>query len=131
MLSRINETYETFKNAYLKLSEFAKNDDMSEQHMVAIIHAYEYTFELWWKFLQRYLETLITVEEYGPNATIKNAFNCKVLKEGQIWMDMLRDRNLTTHTYKNDVALEIKERVKNLYLKEFEKFIQQFDNINI
>lgn len=127
MPNNLIEAYNAFKKAYLKLTEFIEKDDKSEISKAAIIHAFEYTFELWWKAVQRYLEYVGSVQDYGPNATIKNAFQYKLIEDGQIWMDMLRDRNLTAHTYKEDIANDIYERIINVHIKILQKFVKNFD----
>lgn len=110
MPNNLIQSYEVFINAHKKLTEFIETDNNSEKDRAAIIHAYEYTFELWWKFLQRYLQDYETVTEYGPGATIRNAFQFGIIEEGQKYMDMLRDRNLISHTYKKTQRLKyIKE----------------------
>ena len=63
--------YNTLKKEYQKLQEFIEKDDKSEISQAGIIHGFEYTFELWWKALQRYIEYVGTVDQYGPSATIK------------------------------------------------------------
>lgn len=128
MPNNLVESYNEFRKAYLKLQEFIQNDDKTEISKAAIIHAFEYTFELWWKTVQRYLEYNFNMQDYGPNATIKNAFQYKLIQDGQVWMNMLRDRNLTTHTYKEDVANEIYERIINIHITVLKEFVEDFDN---
>ena len=100
MPNNLIQSYQTFKKAYEKLKEFIQTDNFSEKDQAAIIHAYEYTFELWWEFLQRYLENTETLTEHGPGSTIRNAFQYGILDDSQKYMDMLRDRNLIANTYK-------------------------------
>lgn len=128
MPNNLVESYNAFRKAYLKLQEFIKEDEKTEISQAGIIHAFEYTFELWWKALQRYVEYVGTVDQYGPSATIKNAFQYGLLEDGQIWMDMLRDRNLTAHTYKEDIARDIYKRIISTHIKAFEQFVEDFDN---
>lgn len=128
MPNNLQESYNTFRKAYLKLQEFIDKDDKSEISQAAIIHAYEYTFELWWKIMQKYLEYVGTVQDYGPSATIKNAFQYNLIEDGQMWMDMLRDRNLTAHTYKEDVANDIYGRIISVHIKALKEFVEDFDN---
>ena len=128
MPNNLVESYNEFRKAYLKLQEFIQNDDKTEISKAAIIHAFEYTFELWWKTVQRYFEYNFNMQDYGPNATIKNAFQYKLIQDGQVWMNMLRDRNLTTHTYKEDVANEIYERIINIHITVLKEFVEDFDN---
>lgn len=128
MPNNLIQSYEIFLKAYKKLSEFIETDDGTEKDTAAIIHAYEYTFELWWKFLQRYLEDYETVTEHGPGATIRNAFQFGILEEGQPYMDMLRDRNLIAHTYKEDVAKEIHQRIVERHYQTLKDFVEAFNN---
>ena len=127
MPNNLKLSYETFKNAYEKLKEFINTDNGSEKDRAAIIHAYEYTFELWWKTLQRYLQDYETITESGPGSTIRNAIQFGILHDGQEYMDMLRDRNLIAHTYKESVSIEIHERIVNNHIKYLEEFIEIFD----
>ena len=127
MPNNLIQSYEIFLKAYRKLSEFVETDNGTEKDRAAIIHAYEYTFELWWKFLQRYLEDCETVTEHGPGATIRNAFQFGILEEGQPYMDMLRDRNLIAHTYKEDVSKEIHQRIINGHLETLKDFVEIFN----
>ena len=125
MSNNLSESYLAFKKAYEKLKEFIETDNGSEKDRAAIIHAYEYTFELWWKALQRYLQDYETITEYGPGSTIRNAFEFGIISDGQKYMDMLRDRNLIAHTYKENTAKEIHQRITKEHIKTLEEFIME------
>lgn len=127
MPNNLIESYETFKKAFLKLKEFVDTDNGTEKDRAAIIHAYEYTFELWWKALQKYLQNCEAITEFGPGSTIRNAFQYGIIEEGQDYMDLLRDRNLIAHTYKESVSIEIYDRIVKNHIKILEKFIKEFD----
>ena len=43
-------------------------------------------------------------------------------------MDMLRDRNVTAHTYEENIANDIYERIISMYIKSLNKFVEYFDN---
>ena len=128
MPNNLIQSYITFKKAYEKLQEFLNTDNGSEKDQAAIIHAYEYTFELWWKFLQKYLEITETTTEHGPGSTIRNAFQYGILDDGQKYMDMLRDRNLIEHTYKESTAKDIYENIKKLHIVTLKEFVNKFDH---
>lgn len=121
-------SYETFKKAYLKLKEFVDTDNGTEKDRGAIINAYQYTFELFWKTLQKYLQQLEMLDELGPGNTIRTAFQYQIIDNGPTYMSMLKNRNLITHTYKEDVAEEIYTQIKEEYIEELENFIKKFDN---
>ena len=127
MPNNLIESYATFKKAFSKLKEFIETDNGSEKDKAAIIHAYEYTFELWWKSLQRYLQDFETITEFGPGSTIRNAFQYGLIEDGQDYMDLLKDRNLIAHTYKENIATEIYQRILEKHIYTLEKFIKNFD----
>lgn len=121
------ESYETFKKAYSKLKEFVETDNGSEKDRSAIINAFQYTFELWWKTLQKYMQEQQLLEELGPAATIRGAFHYQFIDDGEAFMTMLKDRNLIKHTYKEDVAIDIYTNIKEKYVELLEEFIQDYD----
>lgn len=127
MPSNIIESYNAFKKAFLKLKEFVETDNGSEKDRGAIINAYQYTFELFWKTLQRYMQQQEMLDEQGPGSVIRTAFQYNIIDNGPLYMSMLKDRNLVTHTYKEDVAEEIHCRIREEYIDELENFIKYFD----
>lgn len=127
MSNNLIQSYETFKNAYLKLEQFITQDNNSEIARAGILHAFEFTFELWWKYLQRYLESMYVLEEHGPSSVIRVAFQNGLIKDGQAYMDMLRDRNLIAHTYKENMAEEIYLRIKNEHINTLRNFVEKFN----
>ncbi len=75
----------------------------------ATIQRFEFTFEIAWKTLQLYLLHQ-GLETTGPRQTLKQAFVDGLIatpEEADVWLAMLEDRNLTTHTYREAVAESI------------------------
>ena len=42
-------------------------------------------------------------------------------------LNLLRDRNLIAHTYKEDIAIEIHDRIAKKHIKTLSSFIEKFD----
>lgn len=81
---------------------------------------FEMSFELAWKVLKDYLE----YQEYevkSPRETVKTAFQIGLIDNGHIWIDALSDRNLTTHTYDEELANKMTKEILDLYLPELKK----------
>jgi nucleotidyltransferase substrate binding protein (TIGR01987 family) len=79
----------------------------------ATIQRFEFTFEVVWKTLKLYLEHQ-GHECGGPRATLKKAFVERLIdtqEEADAWMQMLDDRNLTSHAYDEDLARLIHVRI--------------------
>lgn len=68
-----------------------------------------------------------TLSEYGPGSTIRNAFQFGIIEDGQKYMDMLRDRNLIAHTYKENIAIEIHKRIKENHIQTLNEFVDKFN----
>lgn len=70
------------------------------------IQRFEYTFELAWKTLKRILEYKGLVAN-NPRDTFRLAAREGYIADPTVWFDFLEKRNLTVHTYKEEVAQQI------------------------
>jgi nucleotidyltransferase substrate binding protein (TIGR01987 family) len=75
----------------------------------ASIQRFEYTFEAVWKAAQLYLRVRENLELASPTAVTRACFQAALLNEEQCRtaMNMVRDRNLTVHTYNEELADQI------------------------
>ena len=112
-LNKANELYLDYQNSLDRLAESLSEDlSVSSTILDGTIQRFEFTFELAWKLMREVLEDR-GVFVNSPKMAIKYAFKEQFFEDGQGWIDMLDDRNLTSHTYKQDLAKEIYERIKN------------------
>ncbi|RKY40458.1 MAG: nucleotidyltransferase [Candidatus Omnitrophota bacterium] len=126
---RIKEVYEDFKNALGRLKE-ALEEDLSKGSIVVdgTIKRFEFTFELAWKLAQLILE-YNSIQTRGPRFVIKEAFKLGLIKKGESWIDMLEDRNKTSHIYDEKQALKIYKKIKETHfdlLKTFSNEVVEF-----
>lgn len=70
----------------------------SEVIGMAVIKAYEFSFELSWKTLKDLL-SYEGLDVLLPREVLRQAFAAGLLRDGQVWIDMLEQRNLMAHTY--------------------------------
>ncbi|NFA43604.1 nucleotidyltransferase [Clostridium botulinum] len=92
----------------------------TELERAGIIQFFKMTFELAWKVLKDYLES----EGYmvkSPRETVKQAFQIGLIDNGHIWIDALSNRNLTTHTYDEELADKMTKEILISYLPELDK----------
>jgi nucleotidyltransferase substrate binding protein (TIGR01987 family) len=83
----------------------------------AVIQRFEFSFELVWKGLKLYLERQ-GHECGGPRPTLKKAFAEGLIatpEEADVWLQMLEDRNLTSHAYDEALATRIYQHVVRDY----------------
>ena len=80
----------------------------------ATIQRFEYTFEIFWKLLKEYLYAHEGIECNSPKACFRDAFRVGILNEERTitCLEMTDDRNLTSHTYVEEVAESIYEKIR-------------------
>ncbi len=83
----------------------------------ATIQRFEYTFKSFWKTLKEYLKEYEGVQCGSPKSCFREAMSIGLLSEEETVMclEMTDYRNLTSHTYLEEVAQRIYEKVKDYY----------------
>ena len=126
---RFLQRLENFKHAFTKIT-LARNAYLEktsdELYQMAVIQSFEFTFELSWKTMKDYLK-FQGIELQLPRQVIKESFAMQLIENGQLWIEMMEDRNQTSHVYEEKVAKKIVERIVNLYYSEIQKLIQKFE----
>ena len=69
----------------------------------AAIKRFEYNFELAWKNIRQFALTE-GADCNSPKGSLKEAFKLGWIKDSEVWLDMLDDRNQTAHTYREATA---------------------------
>lgn len=99
----------------------ANQRTLSSLEQFGVVHCFECSHELGWNVLRDYLKNQGTQQLYGSKDTVREAFAVGLLEDGETWMEMIRDRNLSSHTYNIAVANAIVGRVINTYIHAFKK----------
>src|SRR5205807_1302814 len=79
--------------------------------------------------LKDFLESRGAVNLYGSKDATREAFAKGLLEDGEAWMAMIQSRNRTTHTYNQETADEIANAILSSYVKEFERFLVKFTEL--
>jgi len=108
-----------------RLSE-ALGDDISKSSAIVdgTIQRFEFTFELAWKLAKALLE-YNGIDVATPRAAIKEAYKAQMIKDGQAWIDMLEDRNKTSHIYDETQARKIYDKIKTNHYAALKEFIDR------
>ncbi len=109
--------------------DLAKQRPLSTLEQQGIIHSFECTHELSWNVLRDYLKDQGTQQLYGSKDTVREAFSVGLITNGEAWMEMIRDRNQSSHTYNITVANAIVDRVINTYIHEFKELQNTFEGL--
>lgn len=111
---RWKQRFINFEKAFMLLERTLKIKTPSEAEKGGIIQFYEVSFELSWKLIKDYLESL-GFEVNSPRTAIKQAFQADIINNGESWIKAMEDRNLTSHTYNEETANLIVDNIKNNY----------------
>lgn len=119
---RIRELYGDFAKSLKRLRE-ALSENLSKGSIVVdgTIQRFEFTFELAWKLAKAILEYQ-GLRASSPRSVIKEAFREKFITDGDGWIDMLEDRNKTSHIYDEKQALKIYQKIKKTHFRLLENF---------
>lgn len=92
----------------------------------AAIQRFEFTFELAWKALKDfYYEKGIDLN--SPKDLFRHAFASGDIQDEKIWLAMLKDRNLTSHTYNEMLSCDVFSRLPS-YFKALQTLKKLLDN---
>ena len=99
--------------------ELARQRPLSKLEEQGLIQAFEYTYELAWNTMKDYFQAQGETNLYGSRDVLRLAFKRGLIEEGETWMDMLKSRTLTSHTYDQNLAEEIAAKITQAYFSEF------------
>lgn len=89
-----------------------------------VIQRFEFTFEQMWKCLKIFLQDN-GIECKSPKECLKSAFRIGLLVNEEGFLDMLEDRNLTTHLYNKEKSEKIFQKIKDSYLPHMEELLKK------
>ena len=83
----------------------------------ASIKRFEYSFDIFWKFIKDYLRVQEGIECASPKSCFREAFKVGILSEEETVkvLEMTDDRNLSTHTYDEEAIEEIYQQVRDYW----------------
>jgi len=125
-----NPTKFTYKLQNLSQALDRLQEAVNQQHDAyvqdSVIKRFEFTFGLAWKLLK-----LIIHDEYQPNtpgAIIKRAYNEGYIKDYNTWVNMLKNRNTTSHEYSSSKSEEIYIKIKQEFYDCLKSFHDEVKN---
>ena len=121
---RWRQRFSNYQKALAQLAnavELSQRRPLSELEQQGLVQAFEYTYEMAWNTIRDYLIHQGIADLVGSRDTIREAFSQGLIIDGEGWMDMLVDRNRSSHTYNLAVAETI---VANILTRYFPLFLE-------
>nr|QNO50419.1 hypothetical protein CKJHOKLD_00041 [Methanosarcinales archaeon ANME-2c ERB4] len=103
---------ENFENATKRLKAALEYDPLKlDIVMDAAIRRFEFTFETAWKSVKLAAKA-VGYDCKSPKGCLKLAYRMGWIKDEERWLELLEARNLTSHTYDQETAMDVYETVK-------------------
>lgn len=120
ILSPLRKAITSLKKALEQpLNEFTRD---------ATIQRFEYTYELSWKTLKRYLNEETGVKEHSVRNLYREAGRQNLIDNVDAWFEYHTTRNLTSHTYNEITALETYEVAKQ-FIEDAAKLLSNLEKV--
>lgn len=94
-----------------------------------LIQRFEYTHQLAWNVMKDYAEYQGNNEISGSRDATREAFKMGLISDAEGWMDMIKSRNETSHTYNEDTANSIIKKIISHYHSLFLNFSQHMEGL--
>lgn len=119
MMTKIQSQYEDLQKAIVRLKEAVALPSDITINQDATIQRFEFTFELSWKLMKSILETE-GLEAVSPKSVIREGATIGLIDDPKKWFEFLTNRNLSVHTYKEEIAQKVYQAAK-----EFISFVDK------
>ncbi len=94
-----------------------------------LIKVFEFTYELAWNLLRDYFKYQGNSDIIGSRDAIREAFQTGLIYDGENWMEMIKSRNKSSHTYNEEVANEIAHKIITVYHELFQELVAKFESL--
>lgn len=123
---RVQEKLANYNKALQRLDEALAVENPNSFIYDSVIKRFEFTYELAWRLMKSYIEYQGGADVRFARDVFREAYAKGLIKEGEVWLQMLQDRNISSHTYNEDESKQIYERVKK-YRQYFFALAQEIE----
>ena len=107
-----------------------EKENLNELEEQGLIQSFEYTYELAWNTMKDLFEAQGETGILGSRDAFRLAFRRGLVEQGEVWMDMIKKRGLTSHTYDEQVAREITGNIRTAYFPEFVRLAERLEALS-
>ena len=119
---RWQQRFDNFNRALKQLTaavELSAQREFTQLEKQGVIQGFEFVHELAWNVLKDLLEFEGIQGIVGSRGTVREAFKRDLLADGELWLDMIDKRNLTSHTYNAELAHDMVNTIVHSYYPSF------------
>ena len=122
--------FDNFKAALANLKDvFSYNEPYGNVEIAGMVGLYEICFEQSWKMMKEILESHGYEEGAtgSPKIILKTAYKAGMIKDEELWLRALQERNNVAHSYNERIALGIVMRAKESFYDMFCQLKNEID----
>lgn len=120
------DNYKKALDNLLDAVDLAAERSLSKLEKQGLIQSFEFTYELCWSTLKDFYQLQGETSIQGSRDAFRMAFSRGLIEDGDIFMEMIASRQLTSHTYNEQTADDIFQDIVNKYAPAFK---QLFDKL--
>lgn len=115
---RWKQRLQNWNRALGQLTKFMQHDELNELEELGLIHSFEYNHELAWNTQKDFLQDQGFTGLFCVKDVAKKAFEVGLIKNGELWLDMIKNRNLTSHAYNDAITRQVVDAIVHQYFAE-------------
>jgi len=123
---RCHQRFNNLFAAFNELEEAIKlmaTRPLSKLEEQGLIQAFEYTYELSWNTIKDFYQAQGETDIQGSRDAIRLAFRRELIRNGDNWMEMIKSRTLTSHTYNRETAQKVVKQISETYYREIKDLV--------
>ena len=124
---------DNFQKAVSLLLEVQSMDlnELSQLEKEGVIQRFEYTLELGWKTLKDKMESDgLILDRISPKVVVKEAFQAKYIDQIEVWLEMINDRNLLSHSYDLETFESVIPEIQAVYAPLLAELAQNLSDMS-
>ena len=119
-----------FRKAFGRLDEavlLSRKRALSDLERQGLIQAFEFTHELAWNLMKDWFDYQGNNDISGSRDATREAFRMGLIQDGETWMEMIKSRNQSSHTYNLETAMEIAKAIEERYWAVIARFLESME----
>jgi nucleotidyltransferase substrate binding protein (TIGR01987 family) len=129
---RWKQRLQNYKKALVtmqKAVELTATRNLSDLEKQGVIQGFEFTFELAWNVMKDYLDEQGITGIIGSKNAVRHAFNKGLIEDGQVWMDMIESRNISSHSYDEEIAEKLQQKIVEVFYDQLTTFAEKMESM--
>jgi nucleotidyltransferase substrate binding protein (TIGR01987 family) len=127
---RWRQRLSSYLRALSQLKEFIDQGALNKLERQGLIQAFEFTHELAWNVMKDYFDYQGDSGINGSRDATREAFQVNLISDGETWMNMIKSRNQSLHTYNQQTADEIADLILQKYFALFQEFATRMTELS-